>query len=127
MIDDLKWAAPDRYGLLKEFAKKNRANPTLAELILWQYLRGKSMGTKFFRQYIVADYIADFASVQHQLIIEVDGAYHSELNQIAYDEGRTQRLQDLGFTVLRFTNEDIYDNIEFVINTIKHHLHNENQ
>lgn len=127
MIDDLKWASPDRYGLLKEFAKKNRANPTLAEQILWQHLRGKVLGTKFFRQYIIADYIADFASVQHQLIIEVDGAYHSELNQIAYDEGRTQRLQDLGFTVLRFTNEDIYDNIEFVINTIKHHLHNENQ
>ena len=125
MIDDLKWAAPDRYELLKDFAKKNRANPTQAEQILWQHIRGKVLGTKFFRQFVIADYIADFASVQHQLVIEVDGAYHSELNQIICDEDCTQRLQDLGFTVIRFTNEDIYDNIESVINIIKQHLHNE--
>ena len=99
----------------------------MAEQILWQHLRGKVLGTKFFRQYIIADYISDFASVQYQLVIEVDGAYHSESNQMEYDEGRFQRLQDIGFTVIRFTNEEIYDNIESVIKTIKHHLHNENQ
>ena len=127
MNDELKWAAPDRYELLKESARKNRANPTFAETVLWQHLRGKALGTKFYRQYIIADYIADFASIQHQLVIEVDGAYHSEVNQITYDEGRTERLQDLGYRVIRFTNEEVLNNIESVLTTINKYLSDEIQ
>lgn len=125
MLNELKWAAPDRYGLLKDFARKNRINPTLAETVLWQNIRGEAFGTKFMRQYIIADYIVDFVSLQHMLVIEVDGAYHSELEQHKYDEDRTRQLQGLGFTVLRFDNEDILNNIEYVITTLKHHLSNE--
>ena len=99
--------------------------PTLAETLLWQEIKGKALGAKFFRQYVIADYIADFASIQHHLVIEVDGAYHSESEQIAYDENRTQRLQNLGFTVIRFSNEEVINNIESVINIIKQNLPHE--
>ena len=74
MNNELKWASPDYYSLLKEFARNNRINPTDAELILWAELRDKALGTKFFRQYIIADYIVDFVSLQSSLIIEVDGS-----------------------------------------------------
>ncbi len=120
-----KWAAPDRYELLKESARKNRLNPTIAETILWQHIRENALGTKFFRLYIIADYIVDFLSLQHKLVIEVDGAYHSEREQQIYDESRTKRLQDLGFKVIRFSNDDVQNQIESVITIIKKHLLNE--
>ena len=69
MIDEVRWAASDRYPLLKDFARRNRLNPTDAEIILWQELRMRTFNTKFFRQYIIADYIVDFVSLQHMLVI----------------------------------------------------------
>ena len=102
-------------------------NPTVAEIVLWQHIRNYALGTKFFRQYIIADYIVDFVSIEKKIVIEVDGAYHSELEQKVYDEGRTERLRNLGFNVIRFSNEDILNNIESVITTIKNHLSNEYQ
>ncbi|MBR4434155.1 MAG: DUF559 domain-containing protein, partial [Bacteroidaceae bacterium] len=78
MNEELKWAASDRYLILKEFARQNRLNPTDAELILWRELREKMLGTRFFRQYVIADYIVDFVSLQYKIIIEVDGSYHLE-------------------------------------------------
>ena len=122
MIEDLKWAAPDRYEVLKELARKNRLWPTLAETVLWEQIRGKALGTKFFRQYIIADYIVDFVSLQHNLVIEVDGAYHSELEQHEYDEYRTFRLERLGFHVIRFSNEEIINSIGNVVKTIQTEL-----
>ncbi|MBO4905609.1 MAG: endonuclease domain-containing protein [Bacteroidaceae bacterium] len=122
MNDNLKWAAPDRYDLLKEFARINRQNPTFAEQILWQYLRDQALGTKFFRQYIIADYIVDFVSLQHQLVIEVDGAYHSEFEQMEYDELRTQHLESFGFFVIRFSNEQVQNDMPSVIDSIKSKL-----
>ena len=123
MNDHLKWAASDRYPLLKELSRKNRINPTDAEMLLWQQLRERSLNTKFFRQYIIADYIVDFVSLEKKLIIEVDGAYHSELEQQEYDEGRTERLQSFGFQVLRFSNEEVQNSIGNVIKIIQSYLH----
>ena len=123
MIDEVKWAASDRYSLLKDFARQNRRNPTDAEIILWQNIKGRNLKTKFFRQYIIADYIVDFVSLESNLIIEVDGAYHSEYEQLQYDEGRTRRLESLGFKVIRFTNNEIYFQIEQVLETIKKNLY----
>lgn len=122
MIEDLKWAAPDRYDILKEFARKNRLMPTLAEAVLWEQIRGVALGTKLFRQYIIADYIVDFVSLQHNLVIEVDGAYHSELEQQEYDENRTLRLERLGFHVIRFSNDEIVNSIGNVVKTIQTNL-----
>ena len=107
-------ASPDRYDLLKAFARENRNNPTLAELLLWKHIRNKLLGTRFLRQHIIGDYIVDFVSLSDGLVIEVDGAYHAEHEQMEMDEARTYALEQMGFKVIRFTNEEILYNIEQV-------------
>ena len=102
----MTYASPDRYGLLKEYARENRNNMTLGEKALWSSLRHKFLGHRFYRQYIIADYIVDFLCHEGGVIIEVDGGYHSEPRQAEDDELRTQRLEQLGFHVLRFSNEE---------------------
>ena len=114
----MAYAAPDRYGLLKEYSRENRNNMTLGEKALWSSLRHKFLGHRFYRQYIIADYIVDFLCHEGGVIIEVDGGYHSEPRQAEDDELRTQRLEQLGFHVLRFSNEEILENIEDVENRI---------
>ena len=110
----MSYASPDRYGLLKEYARENRNNMTLGEKALWSSLWHKFLGYRFYRQYIIADYIVDFLCHEGGVIIEVDGGYHSEPRQAEDDELRTQRLEQLGFHVLRFSNEEILENIEDV-------------
>ena len=63
-------ASPDRYLLLKEWARENRKNMTLAESFLWQNLRANVLGHKFLRQHIIGDYIVDFVCRDDGLIIE---------------------------------------------------------
>ena len=77
-----KTALSDRYDLLKAFARENRKNPTLAEQVLWNQLRNKTLGVKFLRQHIIGDYIVDFVSFECSLVVEVDGAYHAERQQM---------------------------------------------
>ena len=110
------------YPLLKEDACKMRANPTEAENILWKYLRNKQIGYKFRRQQIIDNYIVDFVCLEKQLIIEVDGKYHNVTEQKEYDELREQYLSSQGYTVIRFTNEEITSNIDNTIYAIKKHL-----
>ena len=117
-----KTASPDWYELLKGFARENRKNPTIAEQVLWEHIRDKALGTKFLRQHIIGDYIADFVSPEHHLIIEVDGAYHAERQQLEKDEDRTGELNKMGFRVVRFTNEEILNDIETTIKTIKAYI-----
>ena len=107
-------ASPDRYDLLKAFARENRNNPTLAELLLWKHIRNKLLGTRFLRQHIIGDYIVDFVSLSDGLVIEVDGAYHAEHEQMEMNEARTYALEQMGFKVIRFTNEEILYKIEQV-------------
>ena len=111
-------ASPDRYMLLKEFAKKNKQHPTEAEKLLWECLRGKNLWFKFNRQHIVGDYIVDFICIEKSLVVEVDGGYHSEYEQIQKDEMRTESLRRMGFRVIRFANEDVYGRIQDVIDKI---------
>lgn len=110
------------YPLLKEDACQMRANPTEAENILWKYLRNKQIGYKFRRQQIIDNYIVDFVCLEKQLIIEVDGKYHNVTEQKEYDILREQYLSSQGYTVLRFTNEEITNNIDNTIYSIKKHL-----
>lgn len=113
------YASPDWYRLLKEFAKKNKQFATDAESHIWNYLRGSQLGVKFNRQYIIGDYIVDFVCLDKKLIVEVDGGYHSEYEQIQKDEHRTDNLEKMGFSIIRFTNDNILYNIEDVLNNIK--------
>ena len=118
-------AAPDRYQLLKMFAKKNRQYSTEAERILWNHLRSKNLWFKFNRQHIVGDYIVDFICIEKALVIEVDGGYHSEDEQVQRDECRTKHLENMGLRVIRFSNEEIYSNIEGVLDCIRKELYKE--
>lgn len=117
-----KTASPDWYELLKGFARENRKNPTQAESVLWEYIRDRALGAKFLRQHIIGDYIGDFVSTEHHLIIEVDGAYHAERQQTEKDEERTITLTNMGFKVVRFTNEEILNDIERTIETIEKYI-----
>ena len=110
------------YPQLLEYAKENRKHPTEAESILWNIVKAKGLGVTILRQYVIDQYIADFVYKKGKLVIEVDGAYHSEPLQTINDEERTQTLQSLGYRVIRFSNEDIFFNIEEVIKTIKYNL-----
>ncbi|WP_445757439.1 leucine--tRNA ligase [Polaribacter sp.] len=106
--------------LLQEKAKEMRANPTQAEAILWQQLRGKGLGYKFRQQHLIDDFIADFVCLSKKLIIEVDGKIH-DFQQEKYAE-RTQILENLGYKVIRFTNEEVIGNLDKVLETIKLNL-----
>ena len=86
-----KTASPDRYELLKRFAKENRQFMTEAERALWMRLRGNALGHKFLRQHIIGDYIVDFLCRDAQVVIEVDGGYHKE-RQFLYKSPHTDFL-----------------------------------
>ena len=116
-------ADPCLYGLLKEFAKKNRNHPTEAESLLWEYLRANALGESFKRQHIIGDYIVDFLCVSSKLIIELDGGYHLLPEQKTSDELRSEWLQSKGYRVIRFTNEELFSNIDKVLETIKDNLY----
>ncbi|PBN45285.1 endonuclease domain-containing protein [Sphingobium sp. D43FB] len=99
-----------------------RANPTPAEQKLWLALRANRFeNQQFTRQTIIAPYIVDFASKAARLIIEVDGDTHSAKDR--YDARRTEFLESLGYTVIRFANPDVMHNIESVLGVIAQALH----
>ena len=118
-------ASPDRYGLLKVFARENRKNATLAESILWEQLRDNVLGVKFLRQHVIGDYIVDFVSRKGGLVIEVDGGYHAERQQQEDDQYRESALEQMGYHVLRFTNEEVLYETEDVIKRINKYFNNE--
>lgn len=107
--------------LLLERAKEMRNNPTEAEKILWLNLKSKALDFKFRQQHLIADYIVDFVCLSKKLVIEVDGEIH-DFQQEA-DAERTKVLNEKGFKVIRFNNKEILNNIDSVLNIIKHELH----
>ena len=110
------------YDCLKKNAKDNRRYATEAESVLWEHLRRKQLGVRFRRQHIIGEFIPDFTCLPLQLIIEVDGGYHYRENQPVSDEERTQYLEEKGFHVIRFTNDEIIGDVNHVIDTIKQNL-----
>lgn len=117
-----KNANPIEYGLLKAYARENRKNMTQSESILWSQIKGNSLGATFLRQYIIGEYITDFACLDPKLVIEVDGGYHSEPRQVEDDAIRQDWLEKQGFKVIRFTNAEVECDIVNTINKIKHAL-----
>lgn len=115
-------AAPDRYDLLKDFARKNRREMTDSERILWNALRHDLQGYKFRRQHAIMDYIADFVCLSDKLVVEVDGGYHDDADQQHDDQIRTDYLLEKGFRVIRFRNEEVNTDIKSVILRIKEEL-----
>lgn len=115
---EYKTASPDRYEMLKAFARENRRNTTLAEQVLWEHIRNKNLGVQFVRQHIIGDYIVDFVALDVGLVIEVDGGYHSERQQQENDEIREKELNRKGYHVIRFTNEEVEFDTDYVIKQI---------
>ena len=111
--------AYDRQSTLR--ARELRKNATKAELALWDQLRNRQVtGVRFNFQRPVGPYICDFVARTPRLIIEVDGGQHAEAE--GYDLGRTRFLNARGYRVIRFWNNDVLQNIEGVVETIRRTL-----
>ena len=91
---------------MKELARSLRKNQTDAERVIWQQLRNRQLlGCKFRRQQVIGPFIVDFVCLEPQLVIEIDGGQHAD--QREYDQNRSQYLQQVGYTVLRFWNNEV--------------------
>ncbi|MFC6996356.1 endonuclease domain-containing protein [Rufibacter roseus] len=103
---------------LKPFAKANRADSTKAEVRLWcELLSKRQMGVPFLRQRPIGNYIADFLCKELKLIIEVDGYSHQFKTE--EDAKRDKALAELGYTTLRFTDEEAMNDLPNVQRTIE--------
>jgi very-short-patch-repair endonuclease len=103
----------------REKRRALRHNATEAERRLWSRLQRKQLGVKFRRQYSVDAFVVDFYSPSCQLAIEVDGDSHFTADGIAYDTERTSYLAKFGIAVIRFTNAEVLENLDAVLERIK--------
>jgi very-short-patch-repair endonuclease len=104
---------------LTTVARSLRRNATSAERRLWQGLRREQVAEfRFRRQVILGGSIADFACFEARMVIEVDGATHATDEEVARDTARSAALAAQGYDVLRFTNDDVFHNLNGVLETI---------
>jgi very-short-patch-repair endonuclease len=119
--DDGMWKGAPESSFLK--AKLLRSTETEAEKVLWEKLRNKQLrGFKFRRQHPISLYIADFYCHKLKLIVEIDGGYHYEKEQIPKDEERTKILEFNDVKVIRFSNEEILSDIKKVLEKLETYL-----
>ncbi|RZM10527.1 MAG: DUF559 domain-containing protein, partial [Pedobacter sp.] len=105
---------------LVAYAKNNRKEATEAEAILWEAVRDKKLGFKIRRQHYIGNYIGDLVSLEKRLVIEIDGGYHITAEQRELDDARTLELeQKYLFRVVRFTNEDVIEDLDNVLIKLK--------
>jgi very-short-patch-repair endonuclease len=107
--------------ILKPYANKLRKEMTKAEACLWKYglKAGMMQGYKFRRQRPVSNFIADFMCVDLKQIIEVDGITHHWEETMIKDEIREKQLTAAGFTVIRFTDDEVLNHINQVLDRIR--------
>jgi very-short-patch-repair endonuclease len=102
-----------RDGQKRDAARTLRRNLTDAERKMWRLLRDRRLaGVKFRRQVPIGPFVANFASVEHGLVVELDGGQHAES---AYDAQRDRFLAGEGWRVVRFWNNDVMQNSEGVL------------
>ena len=106
------------YPPVLQAARELRQPQTPAEATLWRALRNRQLGYKFRCQHPIERFIVDFYCAEGKLCIEIDGASHLDPEQHAYDQARTEYLELLGYRVIRFSNDDVRDNIHAVIDEI---------
>lgn len=107
---------------MKDSRRGLRQESTLQERRLWLRLKNKQLGVRFRRQYSIGNYIADFCSPRNKLVIELEGGVHDEEEQRCYDRERKQTIEDIGFKVLTFNNNEVEKDIGKVISYIKKNL-----
>jgi very-short-patch-repair endonuclease len=101
-------------------AEELRNNMTEAEKVLWTHLRKSQLGVRFKAQHPIDKFIADFYCHKAKLVVEVDGSVHDL--QKEYDQNRSDEINNLGVNVIRFTNEEVFNDIEKVVGEIKKRL-----
>ncbi|MCM4170674.1 DUF559 domain-containing protein [Arenibacter sp. TNZ] len=105
---------------LIESRKELRKNLTPAEAFLWKHIKAKQFDDKkFVKQHSIGNYIVDFYLASDKLIVEVDGAVHQNPTAMEYDEKRTLFLNELGFSVIRFENKMVFENLPSVLTEIR--------
>jgi very-short-patch-repair endonuclease len=99
--------------------RRLRYQATDAERELWQHLRGRQLGgCKFRRQHVLGDYVVDFVCLERRLVIELDGGQHAETAAMVRDARRTAFLRRAGFTVLRYWNDQIFKDLQAVLEDV---------
>jgi len=102
-----------------ERARELRRNANEAEKLLWWRLRGGQLsGHKFRRQHALGDYIGDFVCLGAHLVVELDGDTHATDERERQDAKRTETIERSGFRVIRFWNDEVFHNMDGVIETI---------
>jgi very-short-patch-repair endonuclease len=108
---------------LKQPSRQLRNKSTEAEILLWSKIRLQQLKNMiFYRQKPLGGYIVDFYCPKATLVIEVDGSQHYSEHAKEYDHVRDEFLRNMKLTVLRFTNVDVMDNIDGVVEVILSHL-----
>ena len=102
---------------LKQYARYLRKNSTLAEVLLWQQIKGRSLGFEFHRQVPIDQFIVDFYCHELKLAIEIDGSSHN--NKHDYDSYRQVKLQNWGIRFIRFNDLDVKKNMEGMLCALK--------
>jgi very-short-patch-repair endonuclease len=105
---------------LKKFASQLRKNMTKSESCLWKYVlsAGQMKGYTFNRQRPVLNFIADFMCKDLMIIIELDGITHHSESAIKNDEKKDEKLREIGFTILRFSDNEVLNHLNMVVETI---------
>ncbi len=110
-------------AMISDLRKKLRQNMTKAEVKFWLAVKGRKVGgIKFRRQHSLDWYIVDFYAAQLKLAVEIDGDIHDTPEAIAKDQQRSQHLVSLGVRVIRFTNDDVLDNLPGVLDRLRGHF-----
>jgi len=109
---------------LLPFAKKLRNNMTLGEIAMWREIKNKKLGVSFNRQIPIDNYIVDFYCKDLQLAIEVDGSIHFKVGQQEKDAIRQKRLESLGVKIIRFSDLDVKNNLNWALLEIKEAIEN---
>ena len=107
----------------RDFARRLRNQTTAAERELWRLLRAQQVdGYKFRRQAAIGAYVVDFVCFSHKLIVELDGPHHGEEAAVEHDARRTAWLLSQGYRVIRFWNHQLDEEIQSVVEQIRHAL-----
>ena len=107
-----------------EYARMLRQAQTHAEELMWQELRNRKLGVKFRRQHPISDYVVDFYCSDKSLIVEIDGAIHNDTEIEKKDKEREDILISLGYRILRFTNDEVENDIFKVLKSIRNEISN---
>jgi very-short-patch-repair endonuclease len=106
-------------GNHKDLRRKLRRDSTLPERLLWSKLKSRQIGFKFRRQESIDRYIVDFLYPSLKLVVEVDGVHHAYRGMPEYDEARRECIRELGYEIAVFSDQEVLENLEGVVETIK--------